>query len=182
MKNFNTIQSVLFAGLVMNCSTPQKAGVPFIRIANNSTVVLIYKVADRSGHPEEPCCSGKSYSLVSYIRNDIILHLVFSQASPIKEITYKTKQKTVVLPKATMFYKMPNSPLSTCVGIRPGDLGVLTAFDSSRTPCITIDCKALFNEIRALKSVVDPSMKSVYYDKLPGEMFVEQSNDGEPRR
>jgi hypothetical protein len=97
---------------------------------------------------------------------------VFSQASPIKEIVYRTKGKTIVLPKAGMFYKMPNSPLTTCVNIRPGDLGVLTAFDSSRTPLITLDCKARFNEIRALKNAIDSSSGIVYYDHLPPEMYA----------
>jgi hypothetical protein len=77
---------------------------------------------------------------------------------------------------------MPSSPLRTCVVIRPGDLGVLTAFDSLHTPRITIDCKALFNEIRALKNAIDTSLKTVYYDKLPGEMFVKKSKDGESRQ
>jgi hypothetical protein len=181
MKKYKFIPAAyisILSGLFMHCAQPVSGSQPFLRFENGQVLVQIYKVADRSLSPEEPCCLNKRYSFVSYMRNEIVLHLVFSRTSPIAKIIYKIGERQVELPKPEIFYKMPDSPVRTCVTVQPGRLGVIIALDSLGNPCLNIDLGLMSKEIRNLINATDRSSKSIYYSKLPPEMYSEPVKDG----
>jgi hypothetical protein len=184
MKKYKYIPAAYFSiltGLFMHCTQPASGAQSFMRFENGSSVVVIYKVADRKLSPKDPCCLNKRYSFISYTRNEIVLHLVFSRTSPIARIIYRISDRQVELPKPEIFYLMPNSPVRTCVSVQPGKLGVITALDSTGNPCLSIDLSSKLDEIRNLANSTDPSSRYINYGDMPSEVFSEPVKDGGSR-
>jgi hypothetical protein len=163
--------------LFTHCSHPVPEAQSYLQFQNGSTVILLYKVADRSLKPKGPCCSNKRYSILSFINNEIVLHLIFSKASAISSIVYKAGDRQVNLPDPELIFKMPNSPVRTCVTLQPDHLGVLTALDPSGNTCVTIDLNSKSEEIRNLAHAIDTTSGMIFYGKIPTDLYSKPENN-----
>lgn len=137
-KTFYGVYTIIIMVLFLHCRQVPTGTEDYLSFGNAPDIVLLYKMADRKMSPKEPCCRGKRYSMWSYLKDDIYIHLMFSKDSRISKFIYKTHDMQVELPEAMGFYKMINSPVVTCITINPAKPGILIAVDSVGNNCLSI--------------------------------------------
>jgi hypothetical protein len=170
---FHNLYILFIIGFFFHCTKSYIGTEDYLRFGNAPDIIAVYKVADRKMSPKDPCCRGKRYSMWSYFKDDIYIHLMFSKDSRISKFVYKTHNRQFELPEAGEIYKMINSPLVTCLTINPAKLGILIALDSLGNNCFNIDLSSKVEEIKNLKHAIEKSNGWVDYDKIPDGMFAE---------
>jgi hypothetical protein len=161
----------------MRCSQPISGAQTHLEFVEKSTIIVLYKIADRHLSPADQCCFNKKYSILSYLKNEIVLHLVFSRTSRITRLIYTVGDRRVELPKPEIFYMMPNSPVRTCVTVNPENLGLLSMLDSLGQPIFEIDLRSRGEEIKNLKNATEKSNRSINYSYLPPDLFSKPENN-----
>lgn len=143
----------------------------FLKFGESPDAVLVYKVADRKMAPKDECCSKSKYTVFSWIKNVICIHIMISQNSKIKNFLLVSDKKEIKLPEPSMYYKMPNSPLITSAMINPSSSCLLAALDVSGKVFMHIDINSHINEINKLKHAISLDDKMIFYGSIPHEMY-----------